>query len=126
MKETFKNVFLTVGLGTLIFIPMLIIDNGLNETMISVLIWLGASILYGFSFAILDMKSIFRFPLHFLACFAITVGVRAGYSYFVNGELEFKKLMIVSAPIFIAIYILLFFYIRYFGNIPGKSSDNEE
>lgn len=129
MKNTFQNLFLTVGLGTLIFTPMIIIDNGLNDTMKSVLIWLGASILYGFSFSILSMdkvKPIFRIPLHFLACFVITFAVRAGYSYFINGEVHFKKLMIVTAPIFVAVYLILFFYIKYFGNIPSKSSDKEE
>ncbi len=126
MKNTLRNVFLTVGLGTLIFTPMIIIDNGLNDTMKSVLIWLGASILYGFSFAILDMKSIFRFPLHFLACFAVTIGVRTGYAFLINGEVEFKKLMMITSPIFIAVYVGLFFYIKYFGNIPGRNNDKEE
>ena len=123
MKKTFRNIFLTVGLGTLIFVPMLIIDNGFNKTMVSVIIWLGASILYGLSFSILDMekiKQIFRIPLHFITCFAITLAVRTGYSYFKNGSLHFKKLLIITAPIFIAIYILLFIYMKHFGDITFK------
>lgn len=50
LKRLLHNVFITVGLGTMVFVPMLILDNGLNETLKSVLIWIGASILYGLSF----------------------------------------------------------------------------
>ena len=120
MKNTFRNIFLSVGLGTLIFTPMLIFDNGFDDTMKSVLIWLSASILYGLSFAILNWKSIFRIPLHCLTCFAITLFIRLGYSYFSNGEVHFKKLLIVTIPIFIAVYVILFLFIKYFGNIPNR------
>ena len=88
MKDQLRNVFLTVGLGTLIFVPMLIIDNGLNDSMKSVLIWLGASILYGMSFSILELKTIFRIPLHFAACFAITCAVRIGHTYAPTMDLD--------------------------------------
>lgn len=131
MKKTFRNIFLTVGLGTLIFTPMLIIENGLNDTMKSVLIWLSASILYGLSYTILDVdkiKPIFRISLHFLTCFAITIGIRCAYAYFENGSIEFKKLLIITSPIFVGIYILLCFYMKNFGGISLKSvikSDTE-
>ena len=123
MKNTFRNIFLSVGLGALIFTPMLIIDNGFNETMKSVVIWRTASILYGLSFAILNWKSILRIPLHFLTCFAITLFIRCGYSYFISGEIHFKKLLAVTVPVFIAVYALLFLYIRYFGNIPQREKN---
>jgi len=117
MKNRLHHVFLTVGLGTLIFVPMLIIDNGLNDSMKSVLIWLGASVLYGLSFIILELKTIFRIPLHFAACFAITFAVRLGYNYLMNGEVRLKKLFMVTLPVFIVIYAVLLLYMRYFGNI---------
>ena len=126
MKDQLRNVFLTVGLGTLIFVPMLIIDNGLNDSMKSVLIWLGASILYGMSFSILELKTIFRIPLHFAACFAITFAVRIGYAYFTNGEVHLKKLFIVTLPVFIIIYVLLYFYIKNFGSLGSGNSKEEE
>ena len=50
LKRILHNIFIAVGLGTVIFVPMLILDNGLNDTLKSVLIWVGASILYGLSF----------------------------------------------------------------------------
>ncbi|WP_024860163.1 hypothetical protein [Ruminococcus flavefaciens] len=125
MKNTFRNIFLTIGLGTLIFTPMIIIDNGFNDTMISVLIWLGASIIYGLSFAILNWKSVFRIPLHFLVCFAVTLVIRCAYSFFINGELNLKKTLIITAPIFIAIYIVLFIYIKYFGHITSIKKSEE-
>ena len=120
MKDSLRNVFLTIGLGTLIFTPMILIDNGFNDTMRSVIIWLIASILYGASFMILKWKSIFRIPLHFLACFAITFLIRCGYSYFINDELVLKKQLLVTAPVFIVVYIILFLYIKYFGSIPDR------
>ena len=126
MKNTLHNIFLSVGLGTILFTPMLIIDNGLNDTMVSVLIWLIAAILYGLSFTILEMKSIFRIPLHFLICFAITLGVRIAYSYFSNGDIEWKKLFIVTVPVFIVIYIIMFFYMKYFGFSEKKKAEKEE
>ena len=125
MKNTFRNIFLTVGLGTLIFTPMLIIDNGLDDTMRSVVIWLIASLLYGLSFAILNWKSIFRIPLHCLTCFAVTFFIRCGYSYFSNGEIHLKKLFIVTIPIFIVVYAALFFFIKYFGNIPDREKKQD-
>lgn len=80
LKKLLHNVFITVGLGTMIFIPMLILDNGLNETLKSVLIWVGASILYGISFELLMIRSKMKTPLHIAVCFAITIIVRCLYS----------------------------------------------
>lgn len=125
MKNTFHNIFLSIGLGTLIFTPMLIIENGFDDSMKSVVIWLAASIIYGLSFSILNWKSIFRIPLHFLTCFAVTFIIRCGYSYFVNDEIEFKKLFIVTVPIFIVIYIAMFLYIKYFGHIISIKKSEE-
>ena len=125
MKNTFRNIFLSVGLGSLIFTPMLIFDNGFDDTMRSVVIWLAASVLYGLSFAILNWKSIFRIPLHCLTCFAVTFLIGCGYSYFSNGEIHLKKLFIGTVPIFIAVYIIMFFYIKYFGSIPEKEKKQD-
>ena len=116
---------MTVGIGTLIFTPMIIIDNGLNDTMKSVLIWLFASILYGLSFTILRLKTIFRIPIHVIACLAITIAIRTGYAYFLNGEINFKKLFIITLPIFIVIYVGLYLLMKYF-NSPDKKKDTEE
>ena len=125
MKNTLRNIFLAVGFGTLIFTPMIILDNGIDDTMRSVIIWLAASVLYGVSFSILKMKTIFRYPLHIIACFAITLAVRTGYSYFMNGEIHFKKLFLVTLPIFVVIYVLLFLFMKYLGS-PDTKEDTEE
>ncbi|MDD7515368.1 hypothetical protein [Ruminococcus flavefaciens] len=125
MKNTLRNIFLAIGFGTLIFTPMIIFDNGIDDTMKSVIIWLAASILYGASFSILKMKTIFRYPLHIIACFAITLAVRTGYSYFMNGEIHFKKLFLVTLPIFIAVYVLLFLYMKYFGSSDTQKNAEE-
>lgn len=125
MKNTLRNIFLAVGFGTLIFTPMIIFDNGIDDTMRSVIIWLAASVLYGVSFSILKMKTIFRYPLHIIACFVITLAVRTGYSYFMNGEIHFKKLFLVTLPIFVVIYVLLFLFMKYLGS-PDTKEDTEE
>ena len=128
MKNTFRNIFQTVGIGTLIFTPMLIFDNGFDESMKSVVIWLIASILYGLSFNIFDLKKVtpfLRLPLHFFVCFALTLGVRFGYSYFKNDSVDFKKLLIITAPIFVVVYVLLFLYMKSFANIKLKEETKE-
>lgn len=116
MKDQLRNVFLTIGLGTLIFVPMLIIDNGLDDSMKSVLIWLGASILYGMSFSILELKTIFRIPLHFAACFAITFAVRVGYAYFTRAA------VLVSPPAALLSAVLELLVLPQDANIVAQSA----
>lgn len=57
IKSVLHNMFIAIGFGTMVYVPMLILDNGLNETMNSVLIWVSTSVFYGLSFQILEMKS---------------------------------------------------------------------
>lgn len=117
LNRLLHNVFITVGLGTMIFVPMLILDNGLNETLKSVLIWIGASVLYGLSFELLTINSKAKMPLHIAICFIITIMVRCIYSYFANGTVNFGGIFVVTIPIFIAIYIVLYFFMKYIGNL---------
>ena len=126
MKNILHNVFLSIGLGTVIFVPMLIIDKGLNDTMVSVLIWFGASILYGLSFTLLKLKTKLRLPIHILSCFLLTLIVRCGYSYYSKGSIYFTRLILITIPIFIMVYMVMYFYMRYFGNNNFRSNNNEE
>lgn len=114
-KRLIHNVFITVGLGTVIFVPMLILDNGLNETLKSVLIWVGASILYGLSFEVLMIKSKIKMPLHIIMCFIVTLIVRCLYSYFTNGTVNFGSIFVVTMPIFAVVYIILYLFMKYVG-----------
>lgn len=91
MKKALRSLFMSIGLGTLIFVPMLILDNGLNETLISVLVWTGASILYGLSFLIWKLKNKMKIPLHIAVCFIITIAVRFLYSFFFRWSGKFRK-----------------------------------
>ncbi|MDE6708908.1 MAG: DUF3021 family protein [Oscillospiraceae bacterium] len=116
MKKTLRSIFLSVGLGTMIFLPMLILDNGLNDTLKSVLIWTGASVLYGLSFELFKTKLKLKTPLHILICFAITITVRCLYSYFTAGTVNFFVIL-VTIPIFIAVYIALYFFMKYIGDL---------
>lgn len=117
LNRLLHNVFITVGLGTMIFVPMLILDNGLNETLKSVLIWIGASVLYGLSFELLTINSKAKMPLHIAICFIITIMVRCIYSHFANGTVNFGGIFVVTIPIFIAVYIVLYFFMQYIGNL---------
>ena len=116
MKKTLRSIFLSVGLGTMVFLPMLILDNGLNDTLKSVLIWAGASVLYGLSFEIFKTKLKLKVPLHILICFVITITVRCLYSYFTDGTVNFSVIL-VTIPIFIAVYIALYFFMKYIGDL---------
>lgn len=115
LKRLLHNVFITVGLGTMVFVPMLILDNGLNETLKSVLIWVGASILYGLSFELLMIKSKIKIPLHIAICLIITISVRCIYSYFTNGTVNLGSIFVVTIPIFAAVYIVLYLFMKHIG-----------
>lgn len=117
LKRLLHNVSITVGLGTMVFVPMLILDNGLNETLKSVLIWVVASILYGLSFEFLILKSKIKIPLHIAICFIITILVRCIYSYFTNGTVNLGSIFLVTIPIFAAVYIGLYLFMKYIGNM---------
>ena len=125
MKNILRNIITTVCIGTLIFTPMILFDNGFNDTMKSFLIWIFASILYGLSFEILKLKKFFRIPLHFLTCFAITFAIRICYSLLVYGEVRLKKTFLITLPIFIVIYVALYFLMKYL-NSPDKDKVSEE
>lgn len=116
MKKTLRNIFISLGFGTMIFLPMLILDNGLNDTLKSVLIWAAASVLYGLSFEIFKTKLKIKLPLHILICFAVTVTVRCLYSYFTDGTVKFSVIL-VTVPIFIAVYIVLYFFMKNIGDL---------
>lgn len=100
----------------MIFLPMLILDNGLNDTLKSVLTWAAASMLYGLSFEIFKTKLKIKLPLHILICFAVTVTVRCLYSYFTDGTVDFYVIL-VTVPIFIAAYIVLYFFMKHIGGV---------
>lgn len=124
MKKVIRNLFLSVGLGTMVFVPMLILDNGLNDTLKSILIWIGASILYGLSFSLWKIKLRMRIPLHITICFIITISVRCLYSYFTNGIVNFGKIFIVTIPIFIAVYIMLYFFMKTIGDLEEERNSD--
>jgi hypothetical protein len=80
------NMFIAVGFGTMVYVPMLLLDKGLNDTMQSVLTWVFASVLYGLSFEIIEIKSKIKYPIHIAVCFIITIATRLIYSYIENGK----------------------------------------
>lgn len=116
MKKAIRSIFITIGLGTFIFIPMLILDNGLNGTLISVLIWTGASFLYGLSFLMWNLKSKIKIPLHISVCFIITIAVRCFYLFFTDGTVNFGKIFLITIPIFIVVYVILYLFMKFIGD----------
>ena len=111
MKNVIRTIFSMIGFGTLIFIPMLIADNGFNETLQSVVTWIIASGLYGLSAGILKMKSHIKYPVHVLICFLITIVTRFFYSLINNGSVAIAKTILTTIPIFIGAYVLVYLFI---------------
>lgn len=109
--------FIAVGFGTMAYVPMLLLDKGLNDTMQSVLTWVFASVLYGLSFEIIKIKSKIKYPIHIATCFFITIATRLIYSYIENGTVNVLKTVVITIPIFTVIYIALYAFMKYIGNI---------
>jgi hypothetical protein len=90
------NMFIAVGFGTMVYVPMLLLDKGLNDTMQSVLTWVFASVLYGLSFEIIEIKSKIKYPIHIAVCFIITIATRLIYSYIENGTVNVLKTVAIA------------------------------
>ncbi|MFR7819801.1 hypothetical protein [Candidatus Pseudoruminococcus sp.] len=117
VKRTLHNMFIAVGFGTMVYVPMLLLDKGLNDTMQSVLTWVFASVLYGLSFEIIKIKSKIKYPIHIAVCFIITIATRLVYSYIENGTVDVIKTVIITIPIFVGVYIALYLFMKYIGNV---------
>lgn len=120
IKRALHNMFIAVGFGTMVYVPMLLLDKGLNDTMQSVLTWVFASVLYGLSFEILEIKSKVKYPIHIAVCFIITIATRLIYSYIENGTVNVLKTVAITIPIFVGVYIALYLFMKYIGNIKEK------
>ena len=116
LKRALHNMFIAVGFGTMVYVPMLLLDKGLNDTMQSVLTWVFASVLYGLSFEIIEIKSKIKYPIHIAVCFIITIATRLIYSYIENGTVNVLKTMAITIPIFVGVYIALYLFMKYIGN----------
>ena len=116
LKWTLHNMFIAVGFGTMVYVPMLLLDKGLNDTMQSVLTWVFASVLYGLSFEIIEIKSKIKYPIHIAVCFIITIATRLIYSYIENGTVNVLKTVAITIPIFVGVYIALYLFMKYIGN----------
>jgi hypothetical protein len=117
LKWTLHNMFIAVGFGTMVYVPMLLLDKGLNDTMQSVLTWVFASVLYGLSFEIIEIKSKIKYPIHIAVCFIITIATRLIYSYIENGTVNVLKTVAITIPIFVGVYIALYLFMKYIGNV---------
>lgn len=117
VKRTLHNMFIAVGFGTMVYVPMLLLNKGLNDTMQSVLTWVFAYVLYGLSFEIIKIKSKIKYPIHIAVCFIITIATRLVYSYIENGTVDVIKTVIITIPIFVGVYIALYLFMKYIGNV---------
>jgi len=122
IRRVLHNMFIAVGFGTMVYVPMLILDKGMNDTMQSVLTWVAASVLYGLSFELMEMKSGIKYPVHIAACFVITIATRLVYSYIENGTVDVWRTTLVTTPIFIGVYAALYLFMKYIGN--GSKEEN--
>ena len=81
IKRALHNMFIAVGFGTMVYVPLLLLDKGLNDTMQSVLTWVFASVLYGLSYEIIKIKSKIKYPIHIIVCFIITISSLIFFPY---------------------------------------------
>ena len=116
IKRVLHSVFITVVFGTMVYVPKLLRDKGLNDTMQSVLTWVFASALYGVSFEILRVKCKIKYPVHIAICFVITIATRIIYSVVKNGTVDIIKTVLITIPIFIGVYVLLYLFMKYIGD----------
>ena len=100
----------------MVYVPMLLLDKGLNDTMQSVLTWVFASVLYGASFEILRIRGKIKYPVHIAVCLVITIATRIIYSVIKNGTVDIKKTVLITIPIFIGVYVFLYLFMIYIGN----------
>lgn len=117
LKRALHNIFIAVGFGTMVYVPMLLLDKGLNDTMRSVLTWVLASVLYGLSFELFRLRSKIKYPLHIAVCLVITIATRLIYSYIESGTVDILKTTLVTIPIFVGVYIALYFFMKYIGGV---------
>ena len=110
-KRILHNIFIALGFGTIVYVPMLLIYKGLNDTMQSVITWVAASVLYGLSFEILKTKSKIKYLIHVVICFAITIVTRFIYSYIEHGIVNSYKTIVITLPIFVVVYIALYWVV---------------
>ncbi len=101
----------------MVYVPMLLLDKGLDDTMQSVLTWVFASVLYGLSFEIMEMKSKGKYPIHVAVCLIVTIATRLIYSYIENGAVNVLKTVAITIPIFVGVYIALYLFMKYIGNV---------
>ncbi len=119
LKRILHNMFIAVGFGTMVYIPMILLDKGLNDTMQSVLTWVIASVMYGLSFEIIELKSKskFKYVIHIAICFIITIATRIAYSYIKFGTVDVVKTVVITIPIFIGVYVALYLFMKHIGNV---------
>ena len=116
IERLLHNIFIAIGFGTMVYVPMLLLDKGLNDTMQSVLTWVFASVLYGVSFEILRAKGKIKYPVHIVICFVITIATRIIYSVIKTGTVDIMKTVLTTIPIFIGVYVLLYLFMKYIGD----------
>ena len=116
IERLLHNIFIAIGFGTMVYVPMLLLDKGLNDTMQSVLTWVFASVLYGVSFEILRAKGKIKYPVHIAICFVITIATRIIYSVIKTGTVDIMKTVLTTIPIFIGVYVLLYLFMKYLGD----------
>ena len=63
------------------------------------------------------MKFKIKIPIHIAICFLITVAIRCGYSYFTKGTVAFGSIFMMTIPIFIVVYVVLYFFMKFLGDL---------
>ncbi len=54
-------------------------------------------------------------------CFIITIATCLIYSYIENGTVNVLKTVVITIPIFVGVYIALYLFMKYIGNVKGEN-----
>lgn len=120
LKRIIRNLFITIGFGTIVYLPALMIANGTDNTLKSVLIWVIASALYGFSFELLNITTKLKIFVHIIVCFAITIAARLLFAYSSQSNADIFHTFLITIPIFIGVYGALFIFMKLIGFRDGR------
>ena len=116
MKKYVLNGIIGMGFGFPITLLCMILIGGYNPVMKELLVWMGASALYGVLSTMMDEKK-FDMPmpvsigLHFFGCVAITMGAALICGY-VSALGDVLSILIPAIVIYFVVYFICFLLMK--------------
>lgn len=121
LKKVLTHVGVGLAIGSVTSTVFLALMGGLDETLVQVLAWLGASALFGLISLIYDIESLalpLAIGLHAALCF----GVAMGTGYLLGYGERFGPMLIMMLPVFIIVYLAIGLGIWLYGRHCAKTT----